>query len=103
MADRLDAHVGTVAIGNRANEFDRVGCCGVADMSRSKLLGPLELAVIDVDGDDRRCAGQLGAGDCSVAHTTAAEHGNRVPVPHPTGVDCGADSRHHAAPEQPGD
>ena len=40
-------------------------------------LGPLELPVVEVDGDDRGGAGQPGPGDRGVAHAAAAEHGHR--------------------------
>ena len=54
VADRLDAHVGAEAAGHRLDVLDGVGRRRVARVGGAELLGPLELAVVDVDGDDRR-------------------------------------------------
>ena len=61
-----------------------------------------ELAVVDVDGDDRLRAGQAGAGDGRVADAAAAEHGDRVAAADVAGVDRRPDAGHHAAAEQAG-
>ena len=65
-------------------------------------LADLELAVVDVDADDRRRAGEPGAGDRGVAHAAAAEHGDRLATRDAAGVDGRADAGHHAAAEQAG-
>ena len=78
--------------------------CGTVDgVRRAELLGPLELAVVEVDGDDRGRAGELGAGDRGVADAAAAEHGDAVAALHLTGEHRRADAGHHAAAEQAGD
>jgi hypothetical protein len=63
---------------------------------------PLELAIVDVDPDDRRGAGETGAGDRRVTHTATTEHRDRLAAGHPGGVDRRAEPGHHAAAEQPG-
>ena len=47
-------------------------------MGGAELAGQLELARVEVDGDDRGGSGQARAGDGCTAHTAAAEHGHRV-------------------------
>ena len=58
VADGLDAHVGAVAVGDRLDVLDRIGGRRVDGVRGAEVLGPLELAVVEVDGDDRRRAGQ---------------------------------------------
>ena len=65
--------------------------------------GPLELSVVDVDGDDRPRTGQPSAGDRGVADTAAADDGDRVAATDAAGVDRRAEAGHDAAAEQPGD
>ncbi len=102
VADRLDAHVGAVAVGDRPDVLDGVGLVGVARVGGAEVLGPFELLVVDVDGDDRGGTGQIGAGDRRVADTAASEHGDRVAAPDVAGVHRGAEAGHHAAAEQAG-
>ena len=62
----------------------------------------VQLAIVDVDADDRARAGEPGTGDRRVTDAAATEHGDRVAAGHRAGVDCGADPRHHATTEQTG-
>ena len=78
VADRLDAHVGAVAAGGGPHRLDRVLLRGVDGVGGAELLGPLELPGVEVDGDDRGGAGELGPGDGGVADAAAAEHGDAV-------------------------
>ena len=48
-ADRLDAHVGAVAVGERADRLDRVGVARVDGVRGAELLRPLELPRVEVD------------------------------------------------------
>ena len=65
-------------------------------------LAQRQLAVVDVDADDRRRPGQAGTGDRRVADAAAAEHGDGLAARHAAGVDRRAEAGHHAAAEQPG-
>ena len=78
MADRLDAHVGTDAAGARPDRRDGVVGRRVHGVRGAELLGPVELAVVEVDGDDRRRAGEARAGDRRVADAAAAEDRDAV-------------------------
>jgi hypothetical protein len=71
-------------------------------VGRAHVRRPLELPVLDVDGDDRRCAGQPGAGDRGVPDAAAAEHRDALPALHGAGVDGRADTGHDPAAEQAG-
>ena len=75
---------------------------GVAGVGGAELLGPRQLAVVDVDADDRRGAGQRGTGDRRVADPAAAEHGDRLAAADAAGVHRRAEPGHDAAAEQPG-
>ena len=103
VADRLDAHVGAVAAGERADGLDRVGRrrrrrCGWRRTPRpsSSLPASRSTAMI-VAGADQR-----GAGDGGVADAAAAEHGDRVAAADAAGVHGGAEAGHDAAAEQAG-
>ena len=71
--------------GQRPDRLDRVGTPRVDGVGGAHALGPLELPVVEVDGDDRGGAGQAGAGDGGVADPTAAEHGDAVARAHLAG------------------
>jgi hypothetical protein len=77
-----------------ARRVDRVG--------GTEALGPVELAVVPVDGDDRRRSGEHSPGDGGIADTAAADDGDRLPPLHRGGVDRGAPAGHHAAADEPG-
>ena len=80
--------------------LDRVVVLGVDAVGGAEALGPLELPVVDVDGDDRRGAGQRGARDRRVAHAAAADDRDGVAALHLTGVDRGARAGHDPAADQ---
>ena len=63
---------------------------------------PLELAVVDVDGHDRRRPGDPGPGDGGVADPAAADDRDAVAPADAAGVDGGAEAGHDAAPQQTG-
>ena len=71
-------------------------------MRRTETGGPLELLVVDVDGDDDRCTCELRTGDGCVSDAATTEDGDAVAAADATGVDRGADPSHHAAAEQAG-
>src|SRR5215469_2007826 len=64
---------------------------------------PLQLAIVDVDGDDLSRSSQGGAEDGAVADSAAADDGNGVAAGHSGRIERGAQARHHAAAEQPRD
>ena len=102
VADRLDAHVGAEAAGGVPDRLDRIGATGVDRVGGAEALGPLQLPVVEVDGDDRRGAGQPGAGDGGVAHPAAAEHGHAVaPQAHAPRVDRRAEPAITPQPSRP--
>ena len=96
----LDAHIGAVAAGDALHELDRVAGAGVEGVRGTELLGPLELAVVEVDGHDGVRTGQARTGDGGVAHATATEHRHGIAAAHVAGVDGGTDTGHHTATEQ---
>ena len=51
VADGLDAHVGAVAVGERADRLHRIGRRGVDGVGGTELAGELELAGVEVDPD----------------------------------------------------
>src|SRR5690606_35098457 len=65
-------------------------------------LGPLELAGVEVDGDDLGGAGQAGTGDGGVAHPAAAEDRDAVAGPDLTGEHGRTEAGGDAAAEQAG-
>src|SRR5690606_9414139 len=101
-ADRIDDDVGAEPAGELLDGLDGVRVPRVDRVGGPELLGPLQLPVVDVDGDDLRCSGQVGPGDRGVADAAAANHGDRVTAADPTGVDRRAEPGHDAAAEQPG-
>src|SRR5215469_13796175 len=102
-ADRLDHHVGTVALGQFPDRLDRVGAGRVDRVGRAEFTRPAELAVVDVDADDLPCSGEPGAEDGRAADTAAADDRDRVAAADLAGVQGRAETGHHAAAEQPGD
>ena len=101
-ADRLDAHVGAVAVGERADRLDRVGRRASSRCAWRRTPRPLELrgsrstAMIGVRAREAR------AGDRGVADAAAAEHRDAVAAADVAGVHRRAEAGHHAAAEQPG-
>ena len=77
-ADGLDAHVGAVAVGERADRLDRVGLRRVDRVGRAELLRPFELPGVEIHADDRVRARELRRRDRRVAHAAATEHRDRV-------------------------
>ena len=80
--DRLDADVGAVAAGQRPDRLDRVGGAGVDGVGGAERRGQLELARVEVDGDDGGRPGELRPGDGGTPDAAAAEDGHRVAQPH---------------------
>src|SRR6185312_17298890 len=98
-AEGLDHHVGAVPAGQLLDPGDRVGVPRVDHVGGAEALGPLQLPVVHVHRDDGVRAGQVGAGDRTVAHAAAADHRDALAAGHAAGVDGGADAGHHAAAE----
>ena len=65
-----------------------------------ELVGQLQLAGIEIDGDDLGRAGQAGAGDGGAAHPAAAEDGHRVALADAAGEHGRPQPGHDAAAEQ---
>lgn len=61
-----------------AAQADEVGLGPVDGVGRPEVPGLLDLHVADIDEDDRRRAGDLGAHDRGVADTAAGDDGDRV-------------------------
>jgi hypothetical protein len=101
-ADRFDAHVGAVPAGQFFDARDRVFLRRVDRVRRAEVLRPLEFSRVEIDRDDRACAGELRGRDRGVADTATSEHRNGVATGHRTGVGRGAEARHHATTEQSG-
>ncbi|MDX6329332.1 MAG: hypothetical protein QOI83_1715 [Streptomycetaceae bacterium] len=72
-------------------------------MRRAEVDGGGQLAVVDVDGNDPRRAGEPRARDRGTTDPAAADHRDALPAVHPCGIDRGAEAGHHPAAEQPGD
>ena len=77
VADRLDADVGAVAVGERPDGLDGVVLGGVDGVGGAELLGPARASAASRStAMTVRGAGQPGAGDGGVADAAAAEHGD---------------------------
>src|SRR5699024_4563990 len=76
---------------------------GVDDIGGSEVLGPIELLLVDVQGDDRSGPGQGRTGDRGAADSAAADDGHGLAAGDLTGVDGRADAGHDTAAEQPDD
>ena len=63
----------------------------------------VEFAVVDVEGDDFRGAGEPRSDDSRRTDAACADHGDGVTAADVAGVDGGAEAGHHATAEQPGD
>src|SRR4051795_243709 len=87
VADRVDRDVGAEPAGERLDCLDRVGLRRVDGVGGAELLRPLQLPVVDVDGDDRRRAGELRARDGRVPDAAAAEDGDAFAALDRPGVD----------------
>src|SRR5690606_4745735 len=92
--------LGTVVATDLLDLLHRVDLGGVDQVGGPHALGRLELLLVDVDGDDRAGAGQCRARDRGDADTTTADHGHGHAAPDVAGVDRGAETGHHATPEQ---
>ena len=82
VTDRLDADVGAVAAGQRADRLDRVGLAGVDHVGGAERRRPLELARVEVDGDDRGRPGELAP--AMAAHPTPPQPKTATESPGPT-------------------
>ena len=80
----------------------RIELAGVDGVRGAEIPRPVQLLVVGVDGDDPLGADQPGARDRGVAHTAAADHGDRVVAGDRAGVDGRTESGHHPAAQQPG-
>ena len=67
---------------------------------RREILGPLELARVDIDRDDRGRSGDLGSHDDRVADAATADHSDRVAWLDIGGVERGAHPSGDAAAKQ---
>src|SRR5665213_4414089 len=85
VAHRLDADVCAVPVGEGLHGCDHVFARGVDHVGGPELTGHLELAGVEIDGDDRGGAGQHRTGDGRAAHAAAPEHGHRVTQAHLAG------------------
>ena len=79
---------------------DRVAVAGVHEVGRAELLGPGELAVDHVDGDDPLGARVLRALDHVEADATAADDRDGVALADARGVDRGTEAGEHAAADE---
>ena len=73
-SDGLNTHIGAVAFGELTHPRHRVFALRVDGVRRAEVFRPVELLVVDVDGDDRAGASKASAGDGCVADATAAEN-----------------------------
>src|SRR5215472_10133857 len=101
-ADGFNYHVGPVTPGEVLNLLDRVGRARIHRVGRAEAAGPVELPVVDINGDYRPCTGQHGAEYRGIADAAAADHRDRVAAADARRVQRRAEARHHAAAEQPG-
>ena len=85
--DRLDRDIDTVATGEFADLLDRILGGGVDRVRRTETGGPLELLVVDVDGDDDRRTCELRTGNGCVADAATTEDGDAVAAADAAGVD----------------
>src|SRR5690606_25558828 len=100
--DRLDADVGAEAAGDAADELDGVAAAGIERVGGAELLGELQLAVVEIDGHDRRRAREVRPGDGGVADAAAPEDRDALAAGDTASVDGRADAGHHPAAEQAG-
>src|SRR5262249_42208016 len=106
VADGLEGDVDAVAVADeRAHLLGGVvagGAAYVEDVGCAERLGPLELLVDDVDGDDAGGAGDTRSLDDVDADAAAAEDGDGLAGLDARGVDGGADAGHDAAADETG-
>src|SRR5690606_27042685 len=99
----VDHHVGTVgAVGphDLLDGGDRVGLLGVDRVGGTHGERLLQLPGVDVDGDDLCGTSERSSGDRGHADATATDHRDALATGHVAGVDGGAETGHHATPEQ---
>src|SRR5699024_2354788 len=101
-----DDHIGSESAGallDRAHDLVLAHALGVDDIGGSEVLGPIELLLVDVQGDDRTGPGQSRTGDRGAADSAAADDGHGLAAGDLTGVDGRTDAGHDTAAEQPDD
>ena len=76
VADGFDTHIGTKPTGGRPDAFNRVAGGCVYGVGGSELASDRELAIIEIDRNDRGGAREPRSSDCCVTNTTATKHGN---------------------------
>src|SRR5699024_4147293 len=105
-ADGVDDHIGSESAGallDRAHDLVLAHALRVADISGSEVLRPIELLLVDVQGDDRPGAGQSRTGDRGTADSAAADDGHGLAAGDLTGIDGRTDAGHDTAAGQPDD
>ncbi len=81
---------------------DGVDLVGVDAMGGAEGLGKFEFVVIQIDGDDRVRAGDLGAHHCRQTDSANAENHHALPGLHGGRVDHRAGAGHHRTADDGG-
>src|SRR5699024_6601567 len=105
-ADGVDDHIGSESAGallDRAHDLVLAHALRVDDISGSEVLRPIELLLVDVQGDDRPGTGQSRTGDRGTADSAAADDGHGLAAGDLTGVDGRTGAGHDTAADQPDD
>jgi hypothetical protein len=76
MANGVDHDVRTEAAGEPSNALDWIGLSGVDRVSSAKPGSYRKFAIVDVDGDDPRCAGEAGPRDRRAPDSPASDDGD---------------------------
>src|SRR5699024_11455431 len=103
-ADGVDDHIGSESVGalpDRAHDLVLAHALRVDDIGGSEVLGPIELLLVDVQGDDRSGAGQGRTGDRGAADSAAADDGHGLAAGDLTGGDGRTDAGPDTARERP--
>ena len=98
----LNGDVDAIAPGESSDGVHRIGLGRVDGVGGPKAPGPFQLAVVDVNGNYGVSASQAGAGDCRVAHATAADDGDGIATTDVAGIHGGAKAGHDAAADEAG-
>jgi len=104
-SDRIHHDVRAEAAGQLLDRGDAVvvQAAGVDGVGGAQLARPGQLAVVEVNRDDRRRPGQARTGNRGRTHPTATDDRDRVAPPDVAGVYRGTKTGHHAAAQQAGD